>query len=1250
MMNSGMHKPPVAPKPKLPYCGSPRQSPLIPRKGGLSQPSPGTQRKVKPALAPKPCPSKFNVHVEERQPVWTSPRQTSVSDTPQTVGRLGSQNGLQHESKKPDWDYVVPICLCSSDNCTCVKNRPTSREKLERDLKAPQKGKSEENRKTVVNSHGTCNHSREKTDNEHCRETNASPTHNHYQSVQDAHAIYQNVTVDTNISRPKVAFRPTSPHRTRGNEANDEILDSVPGRVPEEDALSVPRPKVNPAPLRKPSPIPVLRKPKQAFQDHQEKVENEREESVSQDFREINTKNVAASPDRKGTSSLSVSAPESEKKLPVFPSVKTWPPPAPPPKKKPFLSELEKVLSSAPQAIAKDVKGEHLDWARGTHELDFSAEKDNKKIQRERKADEEEARGILHSQPALSQPVATAEKIGMGKVPPKKPQRKKMLNQNKGSSEERAAREIEGHGKKKELPLPSTDKSSGNHPAAEVKRQSRSSLSKAKSFSGADIIHSKKVQKSNSFRKLPLKLSTTRLPRQTEKEDQFTDFTLDDNELSVDNDEDLGQNYPERKFSAPFTEFEQNVDGEDEGEVVPFEDTPVYEEILDYGNVGNSGPYPQDLYSQPKPWQSSVYADPQGLYLHPDPSESSVYDNEDIYEVQDPYMSLEKDHQQTPALFDRSSFEKDIFLEVPLDDDFIHTTSEDEGENDSSSDSSKGDPEQPEEKTTASEKKKNKIFNIAQEIMTSESVFVDVLKLLHVDFRDAVSKASRQSGKPVIEDRLLNQILYSLPQLYELNQNLLSELRQRIAKWNENPQVADIFLKQGPYLKMYSTYIGEFDRNVVLLDEQTKKNPAFGAVVREFEASPRCASLALKHYLLKPVQRIPQYQLLLTDYLKNLPEDADDYKDTEAALAIVKEVASHANDFMKQGDIFQSMIRVQCRLIGNHEIVQPGRIYLKEGILMKLSRKVMQPRMFFLFNDMLLYTKPVQSGQFMFKNMLPLRGMKVSKPSQEAYQNELNIVSVERSFILSASSAKEQDEWLEAISTAISEHTKKTSSFTPGKSQDVVDGTDGGDGAPLGSKAPIWIPDKRASMCMICTSKFTQTWRRHHCRACGKIACQACSSNEFPLEYKKNKLTRVCDQCFQVLLEQKGEQTQPLGKRTAFTFHKKQKLIPAALKEVTANTDNSSMSGYLQASKVAKKHGKRLWFVIKDKVLYKYAASEDVAALESLPLLGFVVKADSSQTSQFKLYHHNKVYYIFKADSPETAQKWIKSFEEAAVL
>lgn len=34
---------------------------------------------------------------------------------------------------------------------------------------------------------------------------------------------------------------------------------------------------------------------------------------------------------------------------------------------------------------------------------------------------------------------------------------------------------------------------------------------------------------------------------------------------------------------------------------------------------------------------------------------------------------------------------------------------------------------------------------------------------------------------------------------------------------------------------MYSTYIRQFDNNVALLDEQCRKNPAFAAVVREFE-------------------------------------------------------------------------------------------------------------------------------------------------------------------------------------------------------------------------------------------------------------------------------------------------------------------------------------------------------------------------------------------------------------------------------
>ncbi|XP_036815806.1 FYVE, RhoGEF and PH domain-containing protein 6 [Oncorhynchus mykiss] len=824
-------------------------------------------------------------------------------------------------------------------------------------------------------------------------------------------------------------------------------------------------------------------------------------------------------------------------------------------------------------------------------------------------------------------------------------------------------------------------------------KPSRSSRGKqkAKSFSSADLTPSE-GQKQNSFRRLlNLKLSVKRLPKLAKggqsldstaaEAEQYADYVFQDRGVCFQ--ERLGIRVGDaRKFSCPQLGVigvgaEQSVDGDEihypgAEQAVEYENVPYYEAIPEYFN---------------QPVGLGLRGSELGVGTPPDQSEchNHLYDDADIYEEQEPYHPLKRhsEHSSTEEFFyeeqesyhplkrrseqqlnqhsstERSSIDEDV---GPLDegqsDEDVMVQSSDE-EDDESSSSSKGEPEKPEEREVGSGAKRNKIVHIAREIMSSENVFVNVLKLLHIDFRDAVAKASRPSGKPIIEEAILNQILYYLPQLYELNQDLLRELEDRVAQWDERGRLADIFVKKGPYLKMYSTYIREFDKNVALLDEHSRKNPAFAAVVREFEAGPRCASLALRHYLLKPVQRIPQYQMLLTDYLKNLSPDSADYKDTQAALGIVKEVANHANDIMKQGDNFQKLIQVQCRLNGHHEIVLPGRVFLKEGVLMKLSRKVMQPRMFFLFNDTLLYTTPVQSGQFKLNNMLSLAGMKVSKPSQEAFQNELTIESVERSFILSGSSAVERDDWLEAISTAINDYTRKKISFISSKTLEETGSENSGSGAPLGSKAPIWIPDPRATMCMVCTCEFTLTWRRHHCRACGKVVCQSCSSNKHCLEYLKNQLARVCDQCF-IVLQQRSEKdlsaTLSPGGKSSFAFARKTKKIPAALKEVSANTDNSSMSGYLQRSKGNKKQGKRLWFVIKNKVLYTYAASEDVAALESQPLLGFMLKEEEEgagppvQKQQFKLYHKNTLHYIFKADDSQTAQRWIDAFKEAMVL
>ncbi|XP_032202606.1 FYVE, RhoGEF and PH domain-containing protein 6 isoform X5 [Mustela erminea] len=642
-----------------------------------------------------------------------------------------------------------------------------------------------------------------------------------------------------------------------------------------------------------------------------------------------------------------------------------------------------------------------------------------------------------------------------------------------------------------------------------------------------------------------------------------------------------------------------------------YENVRHYEEIPEYENL----PFIMAIGKTPElEWQNSRSMED---------TDANVYEVEEPYEAPDGQLQLGPRHQHSSSSGASQEGHNDLDLglgELPSDEEEDISSSD---EDDVSSDSSKGDPDLG-DKQNEDTGMKSKVHHIAKEIMSSEKVFVDVLKLLHIDFRNAVAHASRQLGKPVIEDRILNQILYYLPQLYELNRDLLKELEERMSNWTEQHRIADIFVKKGPYLKMYSMYIKEFDKNIALLDEQCKKNPAFAAVVRDFEMSPRCANLALKHYLLKPVQRIPQYKLLLTDYLKNLLEDSGDYRDTQDALAVVIEVANHANDTMKQGDNFQKLMQIQYSLNGHHEIVQPGRVFLKEGTLMKLSRKVMQPRVFFLFNDALLYTTPVQSGMYKLNNMLSLAGMKVRKPTQEAYQNELKIESVERSFILSASSATERDEWLEAISRSIEEYAKKRITFCPSRSLDEADSENKEEVSPLGSKAPIWIPDTRATMCMICTSEFTLTWRRHHCRACGKIVCQACSSNKYGLDYLKNQPARVCEHCFQELQKLDHQHSPKIGS-------------PGNHK-----SPSSALSSVLHSIPSGRKQKK-----------IPAALKEDVAALESQPLLGFTVaqvKDENSESRVFQLLHKNMLFYVFKADDAHSAQKWIEAFQEGTIL
>lgn len=62
---------------------------------------------------------------------------------------------------------------------------------------------------------------------------------------------------------------------------------------------------------------------------------------------------------------------------------------------------------------------------------------------------------------------------------------------------------------------------------------------------------------------------------------------------------------------------------------------------------------------------------------------------------------------------------------------------------------------------------------------------------------------------------------------------------------------------------------------------------------------------------------------------------------------------------------------------------------------------------------------------------------------------------------------------------------------------------------------PIWVPDELVSVCTLCSLQFTFIRRKHHCRNCGQIFCNNCSSHFMPLlHYGFNKPVRVCNLCY----------------------------------------------------------------------------------------------------------------------------------------
>lgn len=321
---------------------------------------------------------------------------------------------------------------------------------------------------------------------------------------------------------------------------------------------------------------------------------------------------------------------------------------------------------------------------------------------------------------------------------------------------------------------------------------------------------------------------------------------------------------------------------------------------------------------------------------------------------------------------------------------------------------------------------------VAHEILSTERVYVEHLEFLFKNILLPL-RAAAEANNPIISDNEIRAIFNETESLLNYNRLLLVQLEQRVGKWNVQQCLGDIFLQIAGFLKIYSRYCSHYSEAMRVLNE-CKKNSKFKKFLDEVKKkSHDLEHRGLEDFLIRPVQRIPRYFLLLQDLVRHTGTDHPDYVNLDAAAQKVQAVAEYMNEKKREAENIMKVTEIQEMIEGDCEpLAQPHRRFVKEAQFQEVSSGTARKHavVVFLFNDLMIVTK-AQGSSFLSRNKVPrllfthsykLSGSHVtSLDDTPGFQNcfVFNRLVSKRSITLLASSKELKDEWVASIEAEI---------------------------------------------------------------------------------------------------------------------------------------------------------------------------------------------------------------------------------------
>uniref|UniRef100_A0A8V5FT46 Uncharacterized protein n=1 Tax=Melopsittacus undulatus TaxID=13146 RepID=A0A8V5FT46_MELUD len=261
------------------------------------------------------------------------------------------------------------------------------------------------------------------------------------------------------------------------------------------------------------------------------------------------------------------------------------------------------------------------------------------------------------------------------------------------------------------------------------------------------------------------------------------------------------------------------------------------------------------------------------------------------------------------------------------------------------------------------------------------------------------------------------EILFgNLPEIYEFhNRIFLKEIENCI----ENPELlARCFLKRKEDLQIYEKYCQNKPRSEALW-RQCGDSIFFQECQRKLDHK-----LSLDAYLLKPVQRITKYQLLLKEMLK-CSKNSEGTAELEEALATMLDIIKSVNDAMHQIAItgYEGDVSELGKLLmqGSFNVWTDH----KKGHKVKdLARFKPMQRHLFLYTKMLLFCKKREentdghekTASYSFKNSLKMSTVGITENVKgDNKKFEIWYNGREEVYIIQASSVELKNTWISEI-------------------------------------------------------------------------------------------------------------------------------------------------------------------------------------------------------------------------------------------